>query len=201
MSIGEGAFGSCHSLTSIVVAEGNTAYDSRENCNALIHTATNTLICGCKNTTIPDSVTSIGDEAFRDCDSMQSVTIPDNVVRIGENAYRYCDSLKSVFIGNGVTSIGDWAFCQCESLEAIIIGNSVTSIGASAFNSCKSLTNITIPNNVTSIEHGAFYNCHSLITITFQGTKAQWKELKFGKRWDNNISATVVHCADGDVEI
>ena len=95
-SIGEGAFSGCSSLTSVVVAEGNTVYDSREQCNAIIHTATNTLISGCQNTIIPDSVKGIGDSAFYGCSSLTSIVIPDSVTSIGEAAFMGCDSLKSI---------------------------------------------------------------------------------------------------------
>ena len=82
-SIGSRTFDSC-GLTSIVVESGNTKYDSRDNSNAIIETATNTLIAGCKNTVIPNSVTSIGDGAFRDCYDLTSLTIPNSVTSIGE---------------------------------------------------------------------------------------------------------------------
>ena len=83
-SIGINAFRSCTNLTSITVESGNTNYDSRDNCNAIIETASNTLIAGCKNTRIPNSVTSIGDLAFSDCTGLTSVTIPNSVTTIGE---------------------------------------------------------------------------------------------------------------------
>jgi hypothetical protein len=95
-SIGEWAFKGCSSLTSVVVAEGNTMYDSREQCNAIIHTATNTLISGCQNTIIPESVKSIGDYAFYGCDSLTSIVIGNGVTSIGEAAFMGCDSLKSI---------------------------------------------------------------------------------------------------------
>ena len=95
-SIWETAFDDCSSLTSIVVAEGNTVYDSREQCNAIIHTATNTLISGCQNTIIPESVTSIGEAAFYGCDSLTSIVIGNGVTSIGEAAFMGCDSLKSI---------------------------------------------------------------------------------------------------------
>ena len=115
-SIGGGTFQGCSSLTSIVVESGNTMYDSRENCNAIIETASNTLIAGCQSTTIPNSVTSIGDWAFADCSSLTSITIPNSVTSIGERAFEYCSSLTSVTIPNSVTSIGDSAFYDCSSL-------------------------------------------------------------------------------------
>ena len=89
-SIRQGAFGSCNGLTSIKVESGNSVYDSRENCNAIIETATNTLITGCNNTIIPNSVTSIGDYAFEHCTGLTSVTIPNSVTSIGAGAFEYC---------------------------------------------------------------------------------------------------------------
>ena len=120
-SIGDYAFDGCSSLTSIAVAEGNPTYDSRDNCNAIIETQTNTLIAGCSKTTIPNSVTSIGYYAFS-----------------------YCSSLTSVVIPNSVTSIGDYAFDGCSSLTSVEIPNSVTSIGSGPFDGCSSLTTATV---------------------------------------------------------
>ena len=165
-SIGSSVFYGCSGLTSIVVEEGNTVYDSRDNCNAIIKTATNTLIIGCQNTTIPNSVTSIGERAFYECSSLTSITIPNSVTSIGNYAFAWCSSLTSVTIGNSVTSIGEYAFEGCSGLTSVTIGNSVTSIGESAFHYCSSLTTITIPNSVTSLGSSAFYNCSSLTSIT-----------------------------------
>ena len=132
-SIGHSAFASCDALNSIVVAEGNPNYDSRENCNAIIETATNTLISGCKLTIIPNSVTSIGDYAFDGCDALTSITIPESVTSIGDDAFSSCDALTSVTMGENVTSIGDYAFYSCDALTSVTIHESVTSIGTYAF--------------------------------------------------------------------
>ena len=88
-SIGTAAFGGC-GLTSIVVATNNPVYDSREDCNAIVETATNTLIAGCKETFIPNSVTSIGDYAFYGCSGLTSIEIPNSVTSIGEGAFENC---------------------------------------------------------------------------------------------------------------
>ena len=89
-SIGTGAFGGCSGLTSIVVATNNPVYDSREDCNAIVETATNTLIAGCKDTFIPNSVTSIGDYAFYGCSGLTSIEIPNSVTSIGRGAFDNC---------------------------------------------------------------------------------------------------------------
>ena len=87
-SIGSSAFAHCSGLESIIVENGNTVYDSRDNCNAIIETETNTIIMGCKITIIPNSVTSIGSSAFSHCIGLTSVTIPNSVTNIGVSAFR-----------------------------------------------------------------------------------------------------------------
>ena len=207
-SIGVHAFYGCEALTSIVVKAGNTTYDSRENCNAIIETTSNTLIAGCQKTIIPNSVTSIGSSAFKGCSSLTSVTIPNSVTSIGEYAFDGCFFLTSVTIGKSVTSIGEEAFKWCSSLTSVtinsdaivnkaysydsnishifgsqvteyIIGESVTSIGSSAFKGCSSLTSVTIPNSVTSIGEYAFDGCSSLTKTNYTGDIAGWCNIKF----------------------
>lgn len=141
-SIGDLAFWNCSGLTSIVVASGNTTYDSRGNCNAIIETASNTLIAGCCNTVIPGTVTTIGDDAFAYCSGLTRVTIPISVTTIGHDAFRYCKGLSSVTIPNSVTSIGDMAFLECSGLKSVTIHGSVTSIGDWAFRGCSGLTDV-----------------------------------------------------------
>ena len=114
--IGRRAFSHCENLKSIVVEEGNPKYDSRNNCNAIIETATNTLVFGCSTTIIPDSVTTIGDNAFRGCKILTSIVIPDSVTTIGDNAFRGCANLTSIVIPDSVTEIGRRAFNDCENL-------------------------------------------------------------------------------------
>lgn len=161
-SIGVGTFAGCNSLTSIIVESGNTVFDSRDNCNAIIHTASHELIAGCKNTVIPNSVTSIGVGAFSGCRDLTSITIPNSVTSIGLGAFAGCNSLTSVNFGNSLTTIGSSAFFTCDGLTSVTIPNSVITIGEQAFWDCNDLISVTIPNSVTSIGGGAFADCTKL---------------------------------------
>ena len=160
-SIGYGAFDECSGLESIIVENGNTVYDSRENCNAIIETETNTLILGCKNTVIPNSVTTIGEKAFLECSGLTSITIPNSVTNIGNGAFYDCSGLTSITIPNSVTSIGKQAFRECSGLKSVTIGNSVTSIGYGAFDECSGLESIIVENGNTVYDSRE--NCNAII--------------------------------------
>ena len=116
-NIEDGAFIYCN-LASIKVESGNTRYDSRDNCNAIIETESNTLVLGCMNTIIPNSVTSIGSRAFFGS-RLTSLTIPNSVTTIGDEAFSGCMALEEVTIGSGVTKIGNCAFEYCRGLKEI----------------------------------------------------------------------------------
>ncbi len=118
-TIGQVVFGRCLELTKIEVDKGNSVYDSRNDCNAIIETASNTIIAGCKNTIIPNSVTGIGRNAFYGCSRLTSVTIPNSVTSIGERAFN-ASGLTSVTIPGSVTSIGYYAFQGCSKLTSVI---------------------------------------------------------------------------------
>ena len=165
-SIGESAFIGCSGLEKITVDGGNKRYDSRDNCNSIIDTETNTLIAGCKNSVIPNSVRSIGYEAFRGCSGLTKLTLPDGVTSIGNYAFDSCSGLTKLILPNSVRSIGDYAFRGCSGLTELILPNSVTSIVDGAFAGCSGLTELTLPNSVRSIGNDAFVDCSGLSKIT-----------------------------------
>lgn len=128
-SIVPSAFSGCIALNSIKVEKDNPQYDSRDNCNAIIETSSNTMIVGCKDTTFPSSVTSIGSGAFQRHSEITTISIPNNVTSIGPGAFQYCSGLTSIDIPNSVTSIGGSAFEYCSGLKSIDIPNNLSSIG------------------------------------------------------------------------
>ena len=173
-SIGSSAFGGCDNITSIAVAQGNTVYDSRNDCNALIETATNTLIKGCVSTVIPGTITSIGESAFSDCSGLTSVTLPNGLTSIGNSAFSRCSGLTSVNLPNGLDSIGSYAFSGCSGLTSIALPGTLTTIKGSAFSNCSGLTSVILPASVTSIPHdydlgtNPFRGCNNLTSIVVE---------------------------------
>jgi len=163
--IGDWAFADCFRLTAITVDINNPVYSS---VNGVLFDKSQTTVIQYPgglggSYTIPDSVTSIGNEAFEGC-ILTNVTIGNSVTDIGDEAFLYCN-LSSITIPDSVTSIGDSAFYRCVSLTSARIGNSVTNIGDGAFGDCYSLASVTIPNSVTIIGEGAFDHCVSLISV------------------------------------
>ncbi|MGD1089096.1 MAG: leucine-rich repeat domain-containing protein [Verrucomicrobiota bacterium] len=168
-NIGYGAFALCTSLTTITVNALNPAYSSAA--GVLFNLNQTTLIQypignAAASYTISNSVTSIGDEAFYDCQNLTSITIPDSVTNIGDSAFIYCYYLTSVTIPYSVISIGNYAFEDCINVTSVTISDSVTSIGEYAFEGCSSLTSVTIPASVISIGDEAFSYDTSLTAIT-----------------------------------
>ena len=154
-SIGRSAFEGCSALTAFIVDANNQNYCA-EGC-ILFNKEKTTLICASgsqKTYDIPSSVTSIGEYAFHGCDSLTSINIPSSVTSIGGYAFEI-SGLTSINIPNSVTNIGEYAFHACD-LTSINIPSSVTSIGDWVFYECTYLTSINIPNSVTSIGDGAF---------------------------------------------
>lgn len=119
--IGHSAFSGCAGLTRIIVENGNTKYDSRNNCNAIIETDSDTLVLGCKQTIIPNNIISIGSGAFYGCSGLKSLIIPKSITSIGSFAFSCCFGLDSIEIPQNVKSIGKYAFEGCSNLKEIYI--------------------------------------------------------------------------------
>lgn len=187
---------------------GNSIFDSRNDCNAIIETMTNKLIAGCDNTTIPNSITSIGTSAFVNCKGLSDLQLPNTITEIGESAFAGCSNLGAIEIPNSVTYIGSCAFMHsglislvlsdsissistgtfysCNNLKNIEIPSSVTAIGRSSFYACVSLSNVTIPNSVTIIEDNAFDGCRGFTSVTIPNSVTSIGRAAFSC-YDSNI--------------
>ncbi|MGN1297247.1 MAG: leucine-rich repeat protein [Clostridia bacterium] len=156
ISIKDGAFSNCTSLTSVRIPDSitNIGDNAFYNCSALT------------SLEIPNSVTSIGSSAFYNCSALTSITIPNSVTNIGSSAFYNCRNLTSVTIPDGIISIEDNTFYNCSALTSITIPDGVTDIGSFVFYNCSALTSVTIPDGITSIEDNTFYNCSALTSIT-----------------------------------
>ncbi len=170
-SIGENAFRDC-GLTDINVESGNTKYSSEN--GVLFNFDKTTLVCYPSNKTgaytIPESVTSIGKNAFCECSGLTSITIPNSVKNIEDWAFYRCSGLTSVTIPNSVERIEYGVFKECSKLSSISISESVSYIAECVFAGCGSLTTVTIPNSVTNIMYGTFMDCGNLTTINLSNT-------------------------------
>jgi hypothetical protein len=140
-SIGYVAFGGCTNARTIRVAEGNTVYDSRNNCNAIIRTSNNQLVLGCANTVIPDDVVSLGALAFCDCRDLRSISLPA-----------------------GLRYIGGWALAGTP-LTTVTIPEQVNFIDYMAFKSCNQLTSINLPASIESLDDYVFLDCPNLLSV------------------------------------
>lgn len=170
MHIGEGAFWACSGLKSIAVERGNSVYDSRNGCNAIVETATNTIVVGCENTTIAANITAIGERSFYGCSGLSSITIPNSVVSIGDGAFSGCSGLSALTIPASVTHIGELAFGGCSGLKTVTVPASVVRMGASTFADCASLMSVGLPEGIAAIDDGFFWGCSRLGAVTLPST-------------------------------
>lgn len=148
----------CNNLTSIVVSSGNSVYDSRNNCNAIIRTSTNELVVGCKSTVIPLGVQVIGTGAFRGIE-MSSLQIPETVTEIGWGAFLDC-GITSIEIPQSVIRIQSYAFYGSK-LTSIFIPKTLTYISGVAFSNCQNMTSMVV--DVDNPIYDSRDNCNAII--------------------------------------
>ena len=171
--IGRRAFFSCPDLTSIDVAPDNPYYSSQE--GVLYNKNKTTLVAfpsGKAGTfSIPSSVVSINNEAFKGCSKLTAVTIPDSVTSIGYEAFAYCSSLTSITLPTNVSTIQYGAFARCTALSRVTLPNNVVAIWGHAFLDCISLTDITFPQSLSLFNAaGSFVGCTTLSKACFLGS-------------------------------
>jgi hypothetical protein len=202
MSIGDGAFAACSGLTSVSVENGNTVYDSRDNCNAIIETATNTLLYGCNITIIPNNVTSIGNCAFSGCSGLTSITIPNSVTSIGYSAFYGCTGLTSITIPNNVTNLESGGiFEKCTGLKTVIIGSGITRIPQRTFLDCSSLESITCinPTPPSCYKQNSEYWPFKDFTVILYVPKGSVLQYKAADVWRNFVIIREIADEDNDI--
>lgn len=197
--IGEYVFSGCTGLTSITIASDNPIFDSRNNCNAIIETVSNTLIVGCQNTIIPNSVTSIGDLAFYGCTTLTAIDIPYSITSIGWRAFQGCSRLAGITIPNSVTQINEYAFSGCSALTCINLPNSITCIGDYAFYGCTRLDDVysyITDLSQLSMGHQVFFFSNMGTLHVPVGTATAYQA---DGRWSQYFGA-IVEIVPGDVD-
>ena len=156
-------FQNCPLLSEITVSDDNLCYDSRNNCNAIIQTASNKLIAGCSSTIIPPSVLIIGSNAFNLCEGLEEYSIPEGVTEIQNNAFADCHNLKSITLPSTVTTFGNRAFAICNSLKSIEFPASTATIGESVLSGCTAIEEIFVqavdPPVIGSMAFNATNDC------------------------------------------
>lgn len=210
--IGFGISMGCTALSSLTVDPGNTCYDSRSGCNAVIATLQNELVTGCKRTIIPSDVQIISDYAFAYCSSLKYIEIPSGVTYVGDGAFCSCTGLTSVVLPDGLAFLGESAFECCSGLETLVIPGSLQTIGYGAFYSCGNLYAVTfeegvkstgkaafaycsrlstleIPLSMESINQYAFAYCSSLSDIVYAGSAAEWNGIEISSAGNEPLAA------------
>lgn len=177
--IDQQAFGYCYNLGTISVDNENIPYDSRDNCNAIVDSYTNTIIRGTAQTVIPEDVKVIGDFAFSGCLPMKSFNIPEGVTSIGSYAFCQCNNLASISLPKSVESIGEYAFYNCYNLTSVELPQSVAEIKDYTFAYCSKLASVSFPDELKAIGIAAFYGCFELNSLTIPESLDTISDLAF----------------------
>lgn len=128
-------------IDTIIVDVNNSVYDSRDNCNAVIETATSTMIVGCNTSTIPPNIICVGNDVLSQNRGLESIILSDGILRINRHAFFGCWKLKSVVLPDSVLLIEDEAFAYCDNLASVTLGRNILRIGTRAFYNVSYYTN------------------------------------------------------------
>ena len=158
--LGKKVFAYCDNLATLTVAEGNPVYDSREGCNAIIETESNTLIMATHNTTVPSTVTAIGDYAFQ-ASKVSNLTLPKGLTYIGEQAFSYCQNITTLVLPEGLQTLSSSAFFASK-LESISLPSTLREVGANTFYHCPSLKTVVLPASIEKLGSWAFMSCNNV---------------------------------------
>jgi hypothetical protein len=181
-------------LASMKVESGNTKYDSRDGCNAIILKEENTLVSGCKNTIIPNTVTSIGEDAFAGIETLTAIEIPNSVTSIGRYAFVDCQGLTSITLPNSLTSIGELALSYCDNLSSVVIPGSVTQLGKWVFYNSPALKEIHCQIQEPIEVHNQFFSTNTYSEATLYvptGTKEKYQSTASWNLFTNIVEEEV----------
>ena len=142
LSLGKWSFTDCSGIRAISVAEGNPTFDSRDSCNAIIETATNTLFLGCSTTVIPPTIKVIGSSAFRTTRDLEEIVIPEGVEEIQESAFTYKTKVKEIRLPSTLKSVGSMAFYGLTNLETIYLPKHLQSLSYMIFTGSDHLSDV-----------------------------------------------------------
>lgn len=218
--IGNQIFMGCKNLTEIKVDENNEYYDSRDNCNAIVETKTNTLIMGCNASTIPSTVTTIGRFAFQDCENLTIEHLPTNVIKVGANSfdgtplcpytstpqegafyidhilYRYYTSnpetATTLTVKEGTLGIAEYA-CAGLKLSSLTLPTSLKCIENGAFTDTQ-LATLSLPNSLEYIGENAFSNNNIIVITIPENVKTIGAGAFYGNAINQQIYFNAINC-------
>lgn len=194
-SIGASAFYGCRNLKAFNVDPANPSYCSID---GVLYDKQLTKLIQCPaqykgRFSIPDTVTAIGNSAFKCCEQITEVVFPAGLTTIGNGAFADCYGLTDVTIPEGVTEICGGTFYDCKNLSSVTIPDSVESIGINAFKQCKYLNVIIMGSGVKTIGQNAFYQCSSLVDVYYNGTEAMWNQISIDSSGNNPLKNATIH--------
>lgn len=202
--IGDDAFYNCSSLSKVTIPAGLTriGYAAFYKCNSLEMVDISDIESWC-NVKFEDSYSnplSYANNLYINGELVEILNIPDTITSISDYAFYDCDALTSVNVPECVTNIGEDVFRNCASLTNITIPGTVTSIGNRTFYYCPNLTSITIPNSITKICDYVFYKCSALEKVFFKGTEEEWNSVSICEKNEDLKNAEIIYVLDDETD-